>query len=317
MGFAKSRGLRSRQRRDRLRDLLRRGLLAASLLAALAPPLAAAGLQLPPIVQPPNQLHLVGKIVFAELVTPDLPAAERFYGGLFGWTFRGIDAGGTSYAEALSEGRSVGGMFQRSLPAGGHRQSAWLTYFSVRDVDAAAATSVKNGARLLFAPRSFPDRGREAVLADPEGAVFALLDSSSGDPPDYLSDPGQWIWSSLITPSPDTDVAFYQKIFGYEVFELPPEGSSRHFILASGGYARASVNSLPQSRPNAVPRWLDYVRVQDIAASAAKVAALGGRVLVPPRADGGGGRIALVADPMGAAFGLLEWPAAASGEAPK
>ncbi|HUA78579.1 MAG TPA: hypothetical protein VMA86_13000, partial [Acetobacteraceae bacterium] len=69
MGFAKSRGLRFRQRRDRLRDLLRRGLLAASLLAALAPPLAAAGLQLPPIVQPPNQLHLVGKIVFAELVT--------------------------------------------------------------------------------------------------------------------------------------------------------------------------------------------------------------------------------------------------------
>ena len=40
---------------------------------------------------------------------------------------------------------------------------------------------------------------------------------------------------------------------------------------------------------------------------AAKVVALGGRVLVAPHVDRQGGRVALVADPQGAAFGLLEW----------
>ncbi len=40
----------------------------------------------------------------------------------------------------------------------------------------------------------------------------------------------------------------------------------------------------------------------------AKVVALGGRILVEPRLDRHGGKVAIVADPLGAVFGLLEWP---------
>ncbi|MGH7101030.1 MAG: VOC family protein [Acetobacteraceae bacterium] len=302
---------------NRGRSFLRQGLLAALLVSAVAVPAAAARLQLPPIIQPASHELHVGKVIFVELVTPDLAAAKRFYGGLFGWTFRNINAGRAAYAEAMIDGDPVGGLFQRKLPANEHRQSAWLTYFSVRDVDAATETALHNGAKLLFKPHSFPDRGREAVLADPQGAIFAVLTSSSGDPPDFLADPGAWIWSSLITSDPDTDVGFYQKIFGYDVFELPSKGSTHHFMLASGGYARASVNSLPPNRPDVLPHWLNYVRVQDMAAMVAKVVALGGRVLVPPRVERGGGEIALVADPMGAPFGLLQWPNTEGKEAPK
>ena len=299
---------------DRIRTLLRPVLLALVILGAVAAPAAAAPLQLPAIVAPASHEHHVGKVIFVELVTPDLAAAKRFYGGLFGWTFRDIDAGGTAYAEAMLAGRPVAGLFQRSAPAGEHRQSAWLTYFSVQDVDAATETALHNGAKLLFSPHSFPDRGREAVLADPQGAVFALLASASGDPPDILVDPGQWIWSSLITRDPATDAAFYQKLFGYSVFALPPGEHGQHFILASGGYARASVNSLPESRPDAHSHWLNYVRVENAAATAARVVALGGRILVEPRAERNGGTIALVVDPLGAVFGLLEWPATAGKE---
>jgi uncharacterized protein len=302
---------------NRARDLPRRGLLAALLFGAVAAPIAAAELQLPAIVAPPSQEHHVGKVIFVELVTPNLAAAERFYGGLFGWTFHDIAAGETAYAGAMLAGRSVAGLFQRTLPTGEHRQSAWLTYFAVRDVDAVTRTALQNGGKMLFAPHSFPDRGREAVLADPQGAVFAVLASSSGDPPDLLADPGDWIWSSLMTSDPDQAAAFYQKLFDYEVFSLPPNGSVQHLILASGGYARASVNSLPASRPNARPHWLNYVRVDDATAMAARVVALGGRVLVEPRIDRDGSKIALVADPFGAAFGLFEWPATESGAGSK
>jgi predicted enzyme related to lactoylglutathione lyase len=203
------------------------------------------------------------------------------------------------------------------VPAGEHRQPAWLTYVSVRDVDAAARAALQDGGKLLFAPHSFPDRGREAVLADPQGAVFAVLASSSGDPPDLLADPGEWIWSSLITTDPATDAGFYQKVFGYEVFERPPGKDTQHFILASEGYARASVNSLPPGHPHIHPRWLNYVRVDDVTAMVAKVLALGGRVLVAPRVDRNGGRIALVADRLGAPFGLLQWSGAAGEGASK
>jgi predicted enzyme related to lactoylglutathione lyase len=44
----------------------------------------------------------------------------------------------------------------------------------------------------------------------------------------------------------------------------------------------------------------------------AKLVALGGRVLVAPRVDRHGGRVAVVADPLGARFGLFEWPDAES-----
>jgi predicted enzyme related to lactoylglutathione lyase len=290
-------------------QLLRRELLAALLLGACATPAFAAQLQFPPIVEPPTEEHLVGKVIFQELVTPDLARAKQFYAGLLGWTFSDLEVGEMPYAEAMLGDRSVGGLFQRNLPSSEHRQSAWLTYFSVRDTDATVQTALQHGAKLLFGPRSFPDRGREAVLADPQGAVFAVLASSSGDPPDVLAQPGEWIWSSLMTRDPDTAAAFYQALFDYEVYPAPVEAGPEHLVLASQGYARASVNPPPAARPDLNPHWLNYVRVDDAAATSARAAALGGRILVAPRPTPRGGTIALVADPLGAPFGLLQWAA--------
>jgi hypothetical protein len=277
----------------------------------------AAPIQLPAIVEPASQEHHVGKIIFVELITPNLAAAKKFYAGLFGWTFRDIQAGGTEYAEAFLDGRPVAGLIHRNLPAGEQRQPAWLTFFAVRDVDAAKKVAMQNAAKVLFEPHSIPDRGREAVLSDPKGAVFAVLASSSGDPPDVLAAPGEWIWSSLITSDPGTDAAFYQKLFDYEVFELPASASAQHLLLACDNYARASVNTLPANKPNSHPHWINYVRVEDAVKMAAKVVALGGRVVVEPRIDRQGGRVAVVADPLGAHFGLLEWLETESKEAPK
>jgi hypothetical protein len=277
----------------------------------------AAPLELPAIVEPASQEHHVGKIIFVELVTPDLAAAKQFYARLFGWTFRDIQASGTEYAEAFLDGRPVAGLFHKDVPAGGHRQPAWLTFFAVGDVDTAKKVALQNGAKVLFEPHNLPDRGREAVFADPQGAVFAVLASSSGDPSDVLATPGEWIWSSLITSDPDTDAAFYQKLFNYEVFELPASPGVQHLLLASDNYARASANTLPANRPKGHPHWLNYVRVEDVDKMTAKVLALGGRVLVEARVDRHGGKVAVVADPLGAPFGLLEWADSESKEVPK
>ncbi len=302
---------------DRVRHLLRQGLLVILLGVACAVPVMAAPIQVPAIVEPASQEHHVGKLIFIELVTPDLAVAKKFYAGLFGWTFRDIQAGRIEYAEALLDGRPVAGLIHKNLPASEHRQPAWLSFFAVGDVDAARKVAVQNGAKVLFEPHSIPDRGREAVFADPQGAVFAVLASSSGDPPDILAEPGEWIWTSLITSDPDTDAAFYQKLFDYEVFELPSSEGAQHLLLASDNYARASVNTLRSNKPNARPHWLNYVRVEDAAKMTAKVVALGGRVLVAPRIDRHGGKVAVVEDPLGAHFGLLEWSDTESKEVSK
>src|ERR1019366_1265783 len=306
-----------RMQPNRARHFLKQGLLAALLGVAGAVPVMSSPLQLPALVEPASQEHHVGKVIFIELVTPDLAAAKQFYAGLFGWTFRDIQAGGTEYAEASLDGRPVAGLIHRDVPAGKHRQPAWLSFIAVSDVDAAKKIALKHGAKVLFEPHSIPNRGREAVFADPQGAIFAVLASSSGDTPDVLAAPGEWIWSSLITTDPDTDAAFYQTLFDYEVFELPADEGAEHLMLASDNYARASANTLPANRPNMHPHWLNLVRVEDAVKMTAKLVALGGRVLVEPRVDRHGGKVAVVADPLGAPFGLLEWPDIESKEVTK
>lgn len=296
------------QKQSRLRAALVYTLAAAGGSAILL----AAKLELPPISSPPSSEHHAGKVIWVDLVTPDLDAAEKFYGGLFGWTFREFSAGEKDYAEASVNGAPVAGLFHRAVPAGQQRQPAWLTFFAVRDVGKAESVVKDKGGKVLSPPRTYAKRGRQAVFADPQGAVFAVLESSSGDPGDYLPGPGEWIWSSLITSDPNAGAAFYQSLFGYEVYEMATEN---HLLLASDGYSRASANPLPADKLHS--HWLNYVRVASVKDTAAKAVALGGRVLVEPRVDRHGGMIAIVADPSGAPFGLLEWSETETKEVPK
>ena len=290
------------------RHVLRRALAAAMIGMSSVSPLTAQPLQLSALVTPSSQEHHVGKVVLVQLVTPDLPVAKRFYGGLFGWRFRDLKLGGEDYAEASLDGQLVAGLVHKAVAVGERRQSSWLTFFAVRDVDATEKLAVASGAKVLLEPHTLPNRGREAVFSDPQGAVFAVLASNSGDPPEEMADPGEWIWSSLSTTDPDANAGFYQALFDYEVFELPADEGARHLMLASDNYARASANTLPTNRPGDRPHWLNYVHVEDVAVMSAKVVSLGGRVLVASRLDRHGGKVAIVADPMGAPFGLLDWP---------
>jgi uncharacterized protein len=277
----------------------------------------AATFELPALNSPPSGEHHVGKVVWADLVTPDLAAAERFYGGLFGWTFQTIHTGESDYAVARADGRAVGGLFQKAIPAGEHQQSAWLTFIAVRDVDAAKRVALAHGAKVVADSRTYPARGRQAVLSDPEGAVFALLASSSGDAPDFLAAPGEWIWSSLLSKDPAAEAGFYQGVFAYDVFDLASDDGLEHVILSSDDYARASANAFPGGSARRHPHWLNFVRVDSTADATAKAVALGGRVLVEAHADRHGGMVAVVADPAGAPVGLMEWKDTDSKAEPK
>lgn len=262
---------------------------------------------LPPLVHPASTEHHPGKVIWADLVTPDIASAKHFYGELFGWTFNDVHAGASDYSVALLDGNPVGGLYQRAVRPGEQRQPAWLTFISVRDVAAAGRNILAHGGKMLTPARSYPDRGQQAVFADPQGAIFAVLQSSSGDPEDVLAAPGEWIWSSVLTRDPDTDAAFYQDVFGYEVFEIPSNDGSTHILLSTDDYARASLNALPADAAKRHPHWLNFVRVNNATDTAARAEALGGRVLVKPFTDRHGGLVAVVADPAGAPFGLLEW----------
>jgi uncharacterized protein len=309
----------NRSTRNLVNQVLCAALVYAAATAAVYAALSAA-VVLPPLTQPASGEHHVGKVVWADLVTPDLGAAKRFYGALFGWTFRDVP-GDRNYVLALLEGEPVAGLFQKALPPGESKQPAWLTFIAVRDVDAAQQAALQHGGKVLFNTHYYSQRGHQAVLTDPDGAVFAVLAADGGDPPDYLAAPGEWIWSSVLVRDPKQETAFYKSLFGYDVYDLAGAGGgvgdAQHYILSSDNYSRAGLNVLPGDSMRRYPHWLNFVRVTDAADTARKAVALGGRVLVEPRIDRHGGHLAVLADPSGASFGVMEWSDADTKQEPK
>jgi uncharacterized protein len=259
--------------------------------------------ELPPLMDSAAAVH-PGKLIWGELVTPDLTAAKRFYGGLFGWTFKDIQTGDTTYVVAKLGDAPIAGLVQRPLQPGA--QAAWLPFLSVADVQEAGQRITQHGGKEVSASRAYRLRGKQAVYSDPQGAVFAVLNSHSGDPPDVLAAPGEWIWGAVMTRDPDADAGFYQDVFGYEVFELPSDARGDHLLLASDNFARVSVNPLAQSQA-VQPHWVGFVRVADVQKAADAAKTLGGHVVVEPHQDRHGGMVALLADPAGSVIGVMDW----------
>jgi uncharacterized protein len=67
------------------------------------------------------------------------------------------------------------------------------------------------------------------------------------------------------------------------------------------------VRTIPSNYEQVKPNWLPFVRVKSVADSVAQTRQLGGTVLIEPKAGVFQGRVAVIADPTGAAIGLLEW----------
>jgi predicted enzyme related to lactoylglutathione lyase len=256
--------------------------------------------KLPPIG---NGKRLPGKFVWADLVTYDVPGSAKFYKGLFGWNF--TDYGG--YVIVDNEERPIAGMFQKPKPADSQAKPRWFGYISVPNVARVQETVTKAGGRVLAAPQKFPGRGEQAVFADPEGALFGVIRSSSGDPADYEADVGDWIWIQMWSRNSRKSADFYRSVGGYEIDENTVSARSNDYVLVSERYARGTVLQLPDTYADVKPTWLLFVRVKDVAESCAKVPELGGKVLIPPSAELYQNHVAAIADPTGAAIGLMQW----------
>jgi hypothetical protein len=251
-----------------------------------------------------NGPRLPGKFVWADLVTDDVAAARTFYAQMFGWFFR--DCG--NYAIGYNDDRPLCGIFHRARPSDGKAEPRWFGYISVRNVDRAERAALGDGGRILAPARKMPARGEQAVLADAEGALFGVVKSSSGDPEDFLAEPGDWIWMELLSRDGRAAAEFYRAVGGYEVVPNTTSNRLSDYVLVSEGYARATVRTLSSANSRVQPTWLPFVRVKNAGESAARARQLGGRVLLEPKAELFEGRVAVIADPTGAAIGVMEWP---------
>jgi predicted enzyme related to lactoylglutathione lyase len=113
-------------------------------------------------------------------------------------------------------------------------------------------------------------------------------------------------WVDTWQPDADAAVDFYKAIFGWEAEDTMPESvSGKHYMCRLGGKDVAAVASRPEEAPS-VTAWTTYVWVDDVDGTIAKVTGAGGSVVKEPFDALDGGRIAIVADPAGAAIGIWQ-----------
>jgi hypothetical protein len=275
--------------------------LALLLLSGCAPGKKTSNLVLTPVTDTPTGIHHQGKFVWNDLLTDNVETAKDFYGQLFGWTFTQLGR----YTVVQSEGRNIAGMVE--LKANPEKPSAarWLCTLSVDDVDAAVAIVRDEGGEINDGPLELLNRGRGAVVRDPQGAQLILLHAKDGDPEDQEPAMMSWLWHELWSNNAEASLAFYQKLAGYD-YENYADETTDYLILVREDHWRAGIRFIDNSELEM--RWVPVVRVPDTEAVAKQAEQLGGEVRVAPRPTESGS-VALLIDPSGAPVIIQSWTA--------
>jgi predicted enzyme related to lactoylglutathione lyase len=245
-----------------------------------------------------------GRFDWYDLMTSDVGAAKSFYSEVIGWKSTKWQQG--DYEMWTVGEQAIGGMML--LPDEARKMGApphWLAYIETDDVDATAKKTEKLGGRVYRSPTDIPTVGRFAVLADPQGAMFAAFKplTPMADAPRKA---GFVSWHELNTTDYEAAWKFYVELFGWKStssMDMGPElGAYWMFGLdpknSMGGMSNvAKQHKMP-------PHWLHYVTVDDIDATVARIKKSGGKILNGPMEVPGGDKIAQCMDPQGGAFAV-------------
>jgi uncharacterized protein len=273
-------------------------------------------INVPAISEGGDSARLPGKVIWHELLTDAPEQSRAFYSGLFGWEFEALADKRLNYLMIRHQGRLIGGMIDQTRLATAVDISQWVSLIAVTDIERAAASVDSAGGTVFTPPTSLGERGEIAVVADAQGALFALLQSPAGEPADNSSGQvpvaGDFLWDELWTGDIAAAGDFYRALAPYEVAaKAPGQGEIvvDYKVLSSQGRMRMGIRSNPvEGLP---PIWVNYLRVEDaeqLEGILKRVEPLGGEILMPAVERPGGGSMAIIAGPSGAGIALQTWP---------
>jgi uncharacterized protein len=248
-----------------------------------------------------------GSFVWYELMTTDAKAGEAFYSDVVGWSAEKAQVPGVDYTLLKAGSELRAGMV--TMPAevcqAGWRPG-WMGYVAADDVDATARRVSELGGKVHREPQDIPGVGRFAVVADPHGAVFALMkwEVPHADEPPAPGKPGNAGWRELYAGDLESAFEFYSKLFGWtkaDAHDMGPMGVYQIFAL--GGETIGGMMTKPAQVPT--PGWNYYFNVDAVSAAAQRAKSKGGEILNGPTEVPGGSWIVQGRDPQGATFALL------------
>lgn len=250
----------------------------------------------------------IGQNVWFDLMSTDPDGARAFYTDLIGWTCVPFENASPDmpYEVWMAGETGIGGLMK--LPDAAQQMGApshWIAYTKVADVAATVAQANELGATVLQPPFQIPTVGHVSVLADPQGAVFAVFQpegEASGTKGDKV---GEFSWTDLNTRDYKSAWTFYSALFGWKhrsTMDMGPAGEYFMFEdpegITKGGMSNAA-NAM-----NMPAHWIHYITVDSVDTMVERITAAGGKVLNGPMDIPGDDRIAHCADPQGAVFAI-------------
>jgi len=244
-----------------------------------------------------------GSPTWYELMTTDPDAAQEFYTRVVGWTVSPSGMPGMDYRILTApDGAPVGGIM--TIPEGAPMKPGWFAYLSVANTDATVKAIEAHGGKVHMPPMDIPEVGRFAMVADPQGLVFYVIQGGMPDSRafDYTA-PGHCSWNELVTPDQKGALAFYGALFGWTNTENMAMGEMGDYAFID--HAGTRIGAIMQQQPQWPQRWTYYFRVPSIPAAVDAAKATGGALHFGPQEVPGGDHIILGSDPQGAAFALV------------
>ena len=255
---------------------------------------------------PKIESYQQGTPSYVELITPDQRAARDFYATLFGWDVEEVplDDQGSVYLTASLQGDAVAGISGQMPELAGH-PAFWGVYLTVDDVDAAAARVAEAGGKVEAGPFDVMDLGRMAAIQDPTGARVNLWQAGTTPGTERANEPGTPIWNELVSPDLPTAATFYEQVLGV-TWRRQEMQEGDYLVLLVGD--RPVGGAMPPMAEGVPPHWNVYFNVASVDEAVATAERLGGRVVAPAFDVAEVGRMAVLADPQGAMFNLMQNP---------
>lgn len=247
-----------------------------------------------------------GQFAWVDLTARDTDEARDFYHRLFGWECVDLDpSGGPLAAQFELEGMSVAGLDAMDPALRDRRQPAhWNSYINVDDIQAICERATQLGAVLTVSPRQVRDAGWQAFLRDPTGASVGLWQKNQRFGAAIHQDFHSFCWNELWTRDLEGARNFYGQLLGWEFSEYP-SNMGPYYVVRNGQEETSGLMQIDQRWGDMPPCWMVYFAVKSVDMSVDRLRQLGGYVVIHPF-DIEEGRLAVVADPQGAPFELVE-----------
>lgn len=248
-----------------------------------------------------------GTFCWVDLGTTDPDGAKKFYNEIFGWDYHDEPAGeGMVYTMCLKDGKNVGALYlmneqQKQMNIPPH----WMSYVAAEDAAETVKKAGEAGGNIIMEVFDVMESGKMGMIQDPDGAMLAIWQTADPSGAFHKNIPGAICWIEMGSKDPSKAIPFFEKVFGWKA-NTEKSGEMEYTTFMLGGEMVGGLYVMPDTMEGIPPHWMPYFLTEDIDMLLDKAQSNGGALLMPKGYAEDVGHFAVIRDPQGAAFGVVQ-----------